>query len=174
MSGICQSLVGAEVPLAVGWAASIADDLATNFARTFYKTLKDGQPVDRALLLARQEAWKACEKQGDPSWTLPVLYSATSQSQIFDPNKPSEVLTRQNNGSGCPARHERGLCRAFVGRRREQQRLLPALRSGDLQVVIITGMGGSGKSTLATRLARRLETMTVSSPSLSPAPKRIL
>ena len=31
LSGICQSLVGAEVPLAVGWAACIADDLATNF-----------------------------------------------------------------------------------------------------------------------------------------------
>ncbi len=87
LSGICQSLVGAEVPLAVGWAASIADDLATNFARTFYKTLKDGQPVDRALLLARQEAWKACRERGDPSWTLPVLYSATNQSQIFDPNQ---------------------------------------------------------------------------------------
>jgi hypothetical protein len=40
LAGICQSLVGAEVPLAVGWAASIADDLATNFARTFYRTLK--------------------------------------------------------------------------------------------------------------------------------------
>ena len=51
-----------------------------------------------------------------------------------------------------------GYAEHFVGRRREQQRLLPALRSGDLQVVIITGLGGSGKSTLATRLARRLET----------------
>ncbi|VVB67000.1 Tetratricopeptide repeat protein [uncultured archaeon] len=46
----------------------------------------------------------------------------------------------------------------FVGRRREQQRLLPALRSGDLQIVIITGLGGSGKSTLATRLANKLAT----------------
>jgi CHAT domain/AAA ATPase domain len=158
LAGICQSLVGAEVPLAVGWAASIADDLATNFACTFYKTLKDGQPVDRALLLARQEAWKACEKQGDPSWTLPVLYSATSQSQIFDPNKPPEVLTRQNMVLDALPGMKEGYAEHFVGRRREQQRLLPALRSGDLQVVIITGLGGSGKSTLATRLARRLET----------------
>ena len=51
-----------------------------------------------------------------------------------------------------------GYAEHFVGRRREQQRLLPALRSGDLQVVIITGMGGSGKSALATWLARKLET----------------
>ena len=39
LAGVCQALVGAEVPLAVGWAAFIADDLATNFARRFYRTL---------------------------------------------------------------------------------------------------------------------------------------
>jgi tetratricopeptide (TPR) repeat protein len=157
LAGICQSLVGAEVPLAVGWAASIADDLATNFARTFYKTLKDGQPVDRAFLLARQEAWKACQERGDPSWTLPVLYSATNQSLIFDPNKSPEMLDRQNKILDPLPGMKEGYAEHFVGRRREQQRLLPAMQSGNLQVVIITGLGGSGKSTLATRLARKLE-----------------
>ncbi|MFZ3149283.1 MAG: tetratricopeptide repeat protein, partial [Methanothrix sp.] len=136
----------------------IADDLATNFARTFYKTLKDGLPVDRALLLARQDAWKVCQKRGDPSWTLPVIYSSTNQVQIFDPDKPPEILNRQNNILDALPGMKEGYAEHFVGRRREQQRLLPALRSGDLQVVIITGLGGSGKSTLATRLARKLET----------------
>jgi tetratricopeptide (TPR) repeat protein len=157
LAGICQALVGAEVPLAVGWAASIADDLATNFARTFYKTLKDGQPVDRAFLLARQEAWKACQERVDPSWTLPVIYSSTNQVQIFDPKKSPETLNRRNEILEALPGMKEGYAEHFVGRRREQQRLLPALRSGDLQVVIITGMGGSGKSTLATRLARKLE-----------------
>src|SRR6516225_9047165 len=45
----------------------------------------------------------------------------------------------------------------FIGRRRELQRLLPGLRAGDLQAVVLTGLGGSGKSTLATQLARKLE-----------------
>jgi tetratricopeptide (TPR) repeat protein len=45
----------------------------------------------------------------------------------------------------------------FIGRRREQQRLLPALQSGDLNTVLLTGLGGVGKSTLATRLARALQ-----------------
>jgi Mrp family chromosome partitioning ATPase len=45
----------------------------------------------------------------------------------------------------------------FVGRRRELQRLLPGLRSGALQGVVLTGLGGVGKSVLATRLARKLE-----------------
>jgi tetratricopeptide (TPR) repeat protein len=160
LSGICQALVGAEVPLAVGWAASIADDLATNFAHTFHRTLKDAQPVDRAFLLARQEAWKVCQERGDPSWTLPVLYSATNQGLIFDPDtqRPIELPSRPNMVVEALPGMKEGYTEHFVGRRREQQRLLPALRSGDLQVVIITGLGGSGKSTLATRLARKLET----------------
>jgi len=36
LAGICRGLVCGEVALAVGWAASIADDLATNFARTMH------------------------------------------------------------------------------------------------------------------------------------------
>jgi hypothetical protein len=50
-----------------------------------------------------------------------------------------------------------GYAEHFVGRRRELQRLLPSLREGRIQTVVITGMGGTGKSTLATRLARKLE-----------------
>ncbi len=160
LAGVCQALVGAEVPLAVGWAASIADDLATNFARRFYSILKDGQPVDRALCLARQEAWAACKERGDPSWTLPVLYSATSQSMILDPDpqRPLELPARPAMVQEALPGMKEGYAEHFVGRRREQQRLLPALRSGDLQLLLITGLGGSGKSTLATRLARKLET----------------
>jgi len=160
LAGVCQALVGAEVPLAVGWAASVADDLATNFARTLYKALKDALPVDRALLLARQEAWKVCEKSSDSSWTLPVLYSATNQSLIFDSDsqRPEELPFRPTIVQEALPGMKEGYAEHFVGRRREQQRLLPALRKGDLQVLIITGLGGSGKSTLATRLARKLET----------------
>lgn len=89
---------------------------------------------------------------------MPVIYVATNQIQIFDPDKPAEVLTRQNMVLEALPGMKEGHAEHFVGRRGEQQRLLPALRSGDLQVVIITGQGGSGKSTLATRLARKLET----------------
>jgi tetratricopeptide (TPR) repeat protein len=116
--------------------------------------------VDRALLLARQEAWKVCQKRDDPSWTLPVLYSATNQGLIFDPNPQrsiDEPLRPMVVQEALPGMKE-GYAEHFVGRRREQQRLLPALRSGDLQILIITGLGGSGKSALATRLARKLET----------------
>ena len=89
-----------------------------------------------------------------------MLYSSTKQDMIFDPDTQRVVedpLRPQMVQDALPGMKE-GHAEHFVGRRREQQRLLPALREGDLQILIITGLGGSGKSTLATRLARKLET----------------
>jgi hypothetical protein len=160
LGGVCQGLVGHEIPLALGWAVSIADDLATRFARTFYGTLASSQPVDRALILARQALWERCKNKGNPSWTLPMLYSSTTQDLIFDPDlerKREEPARSTIVQQPLPGMKE-GYAEHFVGRRREQQRLIPALRDGKLQMLIISGLGGSGKSTLATRLARKMET----------------
>jgi hypothetical protein len=159
LGGVCQGLVAAGVPVAIGWAASIADDIATQLAAEFYKTLAAGQPVDRALLLGRQAIREICDKRADPSWTLPVLYSATDQDKVFDtdPNRQPEFPRRESRAlQPLPGMIE-GYAEHFVGRRRELQRLLPELRGGKLQTVVITGLGGSGKSTIATRLARKLE-----------------
>jgi hypothetical protein len=159
LGGICQGLVGDEVPLAIGWAASVADDTATQFAHTFYNTLAAGRPVDRALTQARQAMRRTCQERGDPSWTLPVLYAATTQGLIFDPDprRPSQPPSRPTVVQQALPGMTEGHAEHFVGRRREQQRLLPPLRQGRFQTVLITGLGGAGKSTLATRLARKLE-----------------
>ena len=49
-----------------------------------------------------------------------------------------------------------GRAECFVDRRRDLQRLLPALREGGAQALIITGPDGVGKSALAAHLARLL------------------
>ena len=55
-AGLCQRLtVAGHVPLALGWGASIADDRATEFARSLYHDLASGQPMDRAVAAARRE-----------------------------------------------------------------------------------------------------------------------
>jgi tetratricopeptide (TPR) repeat protein len=156
VGGICQGLVAAGVPAAVGWAASIGDDVAIRFAERFYKVLAAGRPVDRALVQARQEARALCEDRSDPSWTLPVLYASSKQADLFDPSRedrPPSIRTQQN---ALPGMSE-GYAAHFVGRRREIQRYLPALRDGDVHTLLLTGIGGVGKSTLATRLARSLQ-----------------
>jgi tetratricopeptide (TPR) repeat protein len=157
LGGLCQSIVTAGLPLAIGWAASIADDIAIQFARQFYQTLASGQPVDRALTQARQRIHR--DQEDDASWTLPALYAASRQEHIFDTN-PQRATQRPRRAAvvqqPLPGMTE-GYAQHFVGRRRELQRLLPALRSGKCQTALLTGLGGSGKSTLATRLARKLE-----------------
>ncbi|HKV38055.1 MAG TPA: CHAT domain-containing protein, partial [Blastocatellia bacterium] len=175
LGGICQGLVSEDVPMAVGWAASIADDVAIQFARTFYDTLASRQTVDRALVQARQSVRKMCEERNDPSWTLPVLYAATVQSHAFDPDpaRPRVTPARPGEVQRPLPGMEGGYAESFVGRRREIQWLLPRLRSGELQVLLITGMGGAGKSTLATRLANKLTgegfiPLAISTPQGSP------
>lgn len=162
INGLCQSLVTSGVPLAVGWAASILDDVATVFGNTFYAELSAGESVDRAVVQARRDARQLCrervEEDGviDPSWTLPVLYTATTQADLFDPSQHEEPPKPSVEQNPLPGMTE-GHADYFIGRRREQQRLLPDLRSGNLNTVLLTGLGGVGKSTLATRLARALE-----------------
>ena len=161
MNGICQALVGEEIPMAIGWAASIADNIATQFAEVFYKTIAAGRTVDQALTQARLAILKICDDQGYPGWTLPVLYCATRQSRVFDanPQRPEEPPPRPNVVQQPLPGIAAGYTPHFVGRRRETQRLLPALREGSLHTLIFTGLGGAGKSTLATRLARKLEAL---------------
>ena len=90
------------------------------------------------------------------SWSLPVLYAGTRQTRLFDPTR-SEPSSRPSLVLQALPGMVAGYTSHFIGRRRELQRLLPGLRAGQLQVVVLTGLGGAGKSTLATRLARKLE-----------------
>ena len=157
LGGLAQGLLAEGVPLVIGWTASILDDVATEVASSFYSAVSAGQTtVDRALVVARQAARKMCEPRGDPSWSLPALYAGTRQARLFDASRTEPSLRPSLVLQSLPGMVE-GYTPHFIGRRRELQRLLPGLRSGELQAVLLTGLGGSGKSTLATRLARKLE-----------------
>ena len=173
LGGLAQGLLEAGVPLVIGWTASVLDDVAIDVAAGFYNAIASGQgTVDRSLVIARQKARKACDLRGDPSWSLPVLYASTTQAKLFDPMRaepsPRPSLVQQP----LPGMVE-GYTPHFIGRRRELQRLLPGLRTNELQVVMLTGLGGAGKSTLATQLARKLEAdgfvpLAISSSSIAP------
>ncbi len=158
LSGVCQGLVREEMPLAVGWTASILDTVAIDFANKFYKTLVTGVSIDKALTQARQHIRKQCESTGTPNWTLPVLYASTKQELLMDLKADADPPCYENTQQQPIPGMKSGYTEHFVGRRRDIQKLLPRLRDGSLQVVIMTGMGGTGKSTLATRLVWRLKT----------------
>ncbi|HWQ63055.1 MAG TPA: tetratricopeptide repeat protein [Methanospirillum sp.] len=156
IKGICQTLVSEQVPAVIGWAASIADSHATTFARNLYKELAAGTSLDQSLNLARWKLWNATKDTGDLSWVLPVLYTSSSQCHLFEPGKPEVKEKVSNLVRPLPGMTE-GYAPHFVGRRRELQKVLPGLQSGEYSVIILTGMGGAGKSALATKIARKFE-----------------
>ena len=164
VAGLCQALTAAGLPLALGWAASVADERATAFAETFYHELLAGEPLPAAAALARLRIQREGIRPQAPgrgeeqelTFLLPQLYASRPVEVLFDPQGPRETF------QGVETRYEllpggvKGLREGFVGRRREQQRLLPALRAGDTTFLLLHGVGGQGKSTLATRLVDRL------------------
>jgi tetratricopeptide (TPR) repeat protein len=164
VAGMCQALTRAGLPLALGWAASVADERATAFVETFYRELLAGEPVPAAAALARARIQREGllprtadgETKQELTFLLPQLYAAQPVEVLFAPQGPQEAY------KGMETRYEllpggvKGLREGFVGRRREQQRLLPGLRTGTITVLLLHGVGGQGKSTLATRLVDRL------------------
>jgi hypothetical protein len=136
----------------------VADDRATAFCETFYHRLMSGDAVAEAAARARESVRRQGERREGQELTflLPQLYAAGPVEALFDPRGEQETFR------GVRTRYEllpggvTGLREGFVGRRREQQKLLPALREADTTFVVLHGIGGQGKSTLATRLVDRL------------------
>jgi tetratricopeptide (TPR) repeat protein len=162
VAGLCQALVEAGLPQAIGWAAPVADDRATEFTREFYQRLVGGESTTMAAAHAREAIRRSgrrsadADAEQDATFASLQVYSSVDRADLFDrlaPRKPYRVAptTAAYLGDGIE-----GLKEGFVGRRREMQRLIPALRDGETTVAVITGIGGQGKSTLATRTANRL------------------
>ena len=162
-AGLCQSLAQAGVPLAVGWSASVADDRATDFAEEFYRRLVRGEPVPTAAAHAREVIRrKGLIRQGvaqlqDATFALPQVYAPHADGFLYDPSLKPEPPSGPRTRYVLLGDGVKGLREGFIGRRRELQRLVPALRDGETTFAVLTGIGGAGKSTLATRVANRLE-----------------
>jgi tetratricopeptide (TPR) repeat protein len=163
VAGLCQGLVTAGVPLAVGWSASVADDRATAFVETFYNFLLRSDPVPAAATHAREalrrkgQVRHATGQLQDATFALPQVYCSSAGSSLFDASAPSKPYTGPRTEPVLLGDGIKGLREGFVGRRRQLQQLVPAFRDGETTFAVITGLGGAGKSTLATRAANHLE-----------------
>jgi tetratricopeptide (TPR) repeat protein len=161
-AGLAQKLVQAGVPLVLGWAASVADDRATEFATALYGFLARGDSVPAAAARARQDIWRRGRKrQGshellDPTFALPQLYAGGAAVELVDRAAPRRLYEGPRTVRTLIDGEIKGLREGFIGRRRIQQRLIPALRDGKVTFAVLHGLGGMGKSTLATRAADRL------------------
>ncbi|MEI6418305.1 MAG: CHAT domain-containing protein, partial [Sphingomonadales bacterium] len=142
----------------LGWDGSVLDADATLFARHFYGQLVKGQTAPMAAARARQHLWKANSEndQQGRHWHLARVYSgpggggplcAPNKPQRQPPPEPAAFLDNNRTVRVAPPRH-------FVGRRRQAQAAIRALRQPG-GMVLLHGMGAVGKSSLAARLITR-------------------
>jgi tetratricopeptide (TPR) repeat protein len=153
---LCQRLAE-SIPLAVAWNAPTAATLP------LYRALAAGQSMDEALLSVRREISAApvpaSASAPSPAPVLvpvPALYSIYDQQGIFDIQTREAVPAYLCQELAALPGLTEGRAECFVDRRRDLQKLLPALREGGAQALIITGPDGVGKSSLAVHLARLL------------------
>jgi tetratricopeptide (TPR) repeat protein len=154
LAAICRETVKAGLPISVAWPGSVKE--GESIISAFYRSLASGQSIDDALISMRQEillVYKSCAVLP----AFPYIFSRSSKDEAFDLQQGSGLLkSLLASQMSLPGTTE-GYCEDFVGRRRDVQRLLPALREGALTAVVITGLQGSGKSVLAVWLAGALE-----------------
>lgn len=164
LNKMCQGIISREVPFAIGWPTSLSEDQGTAFAQKFYERLARHNTIDDALFEARQHIWRILDidENPNPSWALPVLYSYTDQKFYFAEcaEGTNKELNQQTRVQQTSYRLFKGQSVNFFPRKREEQRLLPALIDGRLKTVVITGIEGCGKSTLAFELSKRLQLTT--------------
>lgn len=72
-SSLAEVLIHHGVPAVLGMRDSIADEEALTFVESFAQALAEGQAVDQAVAVARQQLL-TLYKFNQPAWTLPVLY----------------------------------------------------------------------------------------------------
>ncbi|MCX6680712.1 MAG: tetratricopeptide repeat protein [Methanothrix sp.] len=137
-----------SIPLAVVW------DAPTAATKPLYRALVAGQSMDEALLSVRREV-AAASATSPILVSVPALYSIYDLPKIYDSQKRAAPVPLAPELLALPGLTE-GRAECFVDRRRDLERLLPALREGGMQALIITGPDGVGKSALAAHLARRL------------------
>jgi tetratricopeptide (TPR) repeat protein len=153
-------LVQSGLPAVVGWEGSVGDRAATRFAAAFYARLNAKEDVATALADARRAVLAADDERVRADWHLARLWvdEQGGGPVVAGTRKRSLIPT------GYAHKHLGGRkdvpvasSEMFVGRRRELQDALPALRRGEKAGVLLIGMGRQGKSSLAARIASRLK-----------------
>lgn len=87
-AGIAPSLIRKGIPAVIGMQFAITDGAAILFSKSFYEALADGEPVDRAVWIARNEIH---ESHNDVEWGTPVLFLRSKDGVIFDRTSLSDA-----------------------------------------------------------------------------------
>jgi tetratricopeptide (TPR) repeat protein len=158
---LAEQMVDSGIPAVLGWDGSVGDAAAIAFARSLYNELAGRKKLPDAASTARRILLN--ESQDDPGrrdWHLARLWLGPEGGGAIVGGRDKRSMLPATYGEKeflvegrrqVPvASHE-----MFVGRRRELQAALKALRDGEHAGVLLHGMGRLGKSSLAARIANR-------------------
>ncbi|KAM3098692.1 CHAT domain-containing protein, partial [Phormidesmis sp. 146-12] len=159
---LAERLVNLGVPAVLGWGRPVGDRVATVAATVLYEKLATGYTLVQALAftyqaVARDQSLSVRERH---QWQLLRLYaqgSAEAWGAFVLPSGDRIVEQRMEFEDlflDAEGRVRVAGAAEFVGRRRNLQRCLKALKSQP--GVVLHGLGGVGKSTVAKRLLERL------------------
>ena len=148
-NGSAQNLINHRIPAVVAMQYSVSVDAATEFAKQFYRSLGQKNPLAVAISQGRE----AMGVEGN-QWYRPVLYLRWQDNQggqLFF------TLPKSTGRLGVPFQAPL-LPTYYVDRPEYSQELKKRLltKSSDVRTLVVTaihGLGAIGKSTLATALA---------------------
>jgi hypothetical protein len=151
-------------PAVLGWAGSVSDSEATEFASQLYHFLSKSHSLREALSLSRYRMLNPDEnspRRPSRDWHLARLYLGNKGGGVLSGSNRARSLRRTDyghkefldeKGKNVPVASRR----EFVGRRRQIQDILREFRTPEHGGVLIHGFGRQGKSSLAARVANRL------------------
>jgi hypothetical protein len=83
--GLAEVLVRRGIPAVLGMQTSVEDELAIALAAGWLEALRDGWPVDAALVEGRKAIVNAVGNDPDKAdWVYPVLYMRAKDGQLFE------------------------------------------------------------------------------------------
>ncbi|MEG4088898.1 tetratricopeptide repeat protein [Microcoleus sp. Pol12B4] len=157
---LAEELLSSGAKAVLGWGKKVRDEDATAAAAALYKSLAAGYELTEALastyqaLIAHQARdWHLLRPYvaGNMPINLVTTVRTRGRKRAPKPTVTEQFLDAAGQQVKVPTRE------AFVGRRRQIQNCLKALKfPSDKVGVLIHGMGGLGKSSLASRLCDRL------------------
>lgn len=97
--GFARALMQRGIPAVVGMQTPIASNMAAEIAVEFYASVADGQPVDRALLDARQVLARS-GRYGIDGIVVPVLYLRAADGRLLGSAHSAGVVEPAIRGQG--------------------------------------------------------------------------
>ena len=152
-----------HVPAVIGWGRSVSDEQAIQAEKEIYHELSRGKTMLEAVQRARYELITSFPTTKHPAWPLlRLLSSGQSLNAIVQKGQKKQLKSRRMKHIYLKNSRVQVLIEGFVGRRRQIQQSLKALKYDHDKIgLLLHGTGGLGKSCLAGKICERFKHHTL-------------